>query len=68
MCIYAKRRTGVWRLVGTTPSLPEDLKHNARAKANREGKNLSLVVRALLAEYIKEDPPEVSEEEDYCRR
>ena len=51
-------------LVRTTLTLPEDLKREARSKAIREGKNLSLVVRELLREYIEEDPPKEPEEED----
>jgi hypothetical protein len=39
-------------------TLPGDLKREARAKAIKEGKNLSLVVRELLAEYIKDDKPD----------
>ena len=42
----------------TTLTLPIDLKREARAKAIREGKNLSQVVRELLKEYIKENTPE----------
>lgn len=34
-------------------NLPADLKREARIKAIREGSNLSEVVRALLALYIK---------------
>lgn len=43
-------------------TLPRDLKREARAKAIREGKNLSLVVRELLREYVKDDPPESGQE------
>jgi metal-responsive CopG/Arc/MetJ family transcriptional regulator len=46
---------GMSDLVKTTITLPDDLRREARAKAIREGKNLSLVVRELLREYIKED-------------
>jgi metal-responsive CopG/Arc/MetJ family transcriptional regulator len=40
-----------------TLTMPGDLKREARAKAIREGRNLSEVVREMLAEYIKDDPP-----------
>jgi hypothetical protein len=38
--------------------LPEDLKREARAKAIREGKNLSQVIREYLREYINATPVE----------
>jgi len=38
-------------------TLPRDLKREARAKAIREGKNLSLVIRELLQAYLKGDLP-----------
>jgi hypothetical protein len=38
-------------------TIPGDLKREARAKAIREGKNLSLIVRECLAEYVKGDSP-----------
>ena len=38
-------------------TLPKDLKREARAKAIREGKNLSLVIRELLTLYLKGDLP-----------
>jgi len=41
----------------TTLVLPIDLKREARAKAIREGKNLSQIVRELLNEYVKGDMP-----------
>lgn len=41
----------------TTLVLPIDLKREARAKAIREGKNLSQIVRELLSEYVKGDMP-----------
>jgi metal-responsive CopG/Arc/MetJ family transcriptional regulator len=40
-----------------TLTMPGELKREARAKAIREGRNLSEVVRELLAEYLKQDPP-----------
>ncbi len=46
------------KLEKATLTMPGDLKREARAKAIREGKNLSLVVRELLREYVKADPPE----------
>jgi hypothetical protein len=39
-------------------TLPGDLKREARAKAIREGKNLSLVVRELLRGYVGQDMAE----------
>ena len=50
-------------LVKTTITLPDDLRREARAKAIREGKNLSLVVRELLRECIKKDTPLEPEKE-----
>ena len=49
-----------------TLTLPRDLKQDARAKAIREGKNLSLIVRQLLAIYLAGDltlPPAEPEQE-----
>ncbi|MFZ5919311.1 MAG: hypothetical protein ACOYZ7_20455 [Chloroflexota bacterium] len=47
-------------------TMPESLKREARARAIREGKNLSLVVRELLEAWLegKVDlpPPEPSQE------
>ena len=40
-----------------TLTLPGDLKREARAKAIREGKNLSQVVRELLTLYVKGELP-----------
>ena len=51
------------RLESVHPTLPSDLKREARAMAIREGKDLSLVVRESLREYVK-DAPEDPENED----
>jgi hypothetical protein len=40
-----------------TLSMPRELVLEARAKAIREGSNLSAVVRKLLREWMEEDPP-----------
>jgi hypothetical protein len=48
-------------LEATNITLPRDLKREARAKAIRQGKNLSIVIREFLAEYVKDDPPEADE-------
>ena len=52
----------------TTLSMPDDLKRNARAKAILEGRNLSEVVRDLLALWLEgrvELPPPESERGEF---
>jgi hypothetical protein len=57
MHVYQCGGAGMPKLDKATLTLPEELKREARAKASMEGKNLSLVVRELLRQYVKDDSP-----------
>jgi len=45
-------------MVKLTVNVPEHVRREARAKAIREGTNVTTLIRAWLAEYIKAPPPE----------
>jgi len=49
---------GEKRMGRATLTMPEELKREARAKAIKEGRSLSAVIRDMLAEYVKDEPRE----------
>lgn len=48
-------------MVKLTITVPEHVRREARAKAIREGSNVTALIRAWLAEYIKAPPPPEAE-------